>query len=132
MQYKLWLVNACHVQFRHILPGSDFVAEDSDFAGQRLTKGDMIMVALSSADRDERQFTDPDELDIARSLKRHSVFGQGIHICLGAPLARLEGDIAFTTLLLRMPDLRLAIPLKEVKWRGDVTLCGLKSLPVTF
>ncbi len=58
--------------------------------------------------------------------------GQGIHVCLGAPLARLEGDIAFTTLLRRMPRLQLAIPREEVKWRGNVTLRGLTSLPVTF
>jgi len=109
-----------------------FVTTDTDFAGQHLSKGDMIMIALSSADRDERQFTDPDDLDIARSLNRHIAFGQGIHICLGAPLARLEGDIAFTTLLQRMPDLKLAIPREEVQWRGNVTLRGLKSLPVTF
>lgn len=113
-------------------PAPRFVTEDTDFAGQHLTKGDMIVVVLSSADRDERQFTDPDDLDIARSLNRHIAFGQGIHICLGAPLARLEGDIAFTTLLRRMPDLKLAIPREEVQWRGNVTLRGLKSLPVTF
>ena len=113
-------------------PAPRFVAEDTDFAGQHLTKGDMIMIVLSSADRDERQFTDPDDLDIARSLNRHIAFGQGIHICLGAPLARLEGDIAFTTLLQRMPGLKLAIPREEVQWRSNVTLRGLKSLPVAF
>lgn len=114
------------------MPAPRFVTEETDFAGQHLTKGDMIIVVLSSADRDERQFTEPDDLDIARSLNRHIAFGQGIHICLGAPLARLEGDIAFTTLLKRMPDLKLAIPREEVQWRGNVTLRGLRSLPVTF
>ena len=67
----------------------------------------MLFPFLASANRDESQFTDPEELEIARQLHRHLAFGQGIHMCLGMPLARLEGDIAFTTLLKRMPNLDL-------------------------
>lgn len=92
----------------------------------------MVLTVLASANRDESQFTQPDELDIARSLNRHVAFGQGIHVCLGAPLARLEGDIAFTTLLRRLPQMRLALPRNAVKWKGNFTLHGISSLPVTF
>jgi cytochrome P450 len=92
----------------------------------------MVITALASANRDESQFSDPDEMNIARSLNRHIAFGQGIHICLGAPLARLEGDIAFTTLLKRMPNLRLAQARETITWRGNFTLRGLTSLPVAF
>jgi cytochrome P450 len=91
-----------------------------------------VAVAIASADRDAAQFTDPDDLDVARALNRHVAFGQGIHVCLGAPLARLEGDIAFTTLLRRMPDMHLSIPREAVAWRGGTTLRGLRSLPVAF
>jgi cytochrome P450 len=115
-----------------LMPAPRWVVADTEFAGQQLKKGDILMTILASADRDEQQFTNPDELDIARSLNRHIAFGQGIHACLGAPLARLEGDIAFTTLLRRMPDLQLAIPRDEVQWRDNITLRGLLSLPVTF
>jgi cytochrome P450 len=115
-----------------LMPAPRFVTEDTELSGQQLKQGDMVMVVLASADRDERQFTNPDELDIARSLNRHIAFGQGIHICLGAPLARLEGDIAFTTLLRRMPNLQLAVPREEVKWRDNSHLRGLRSLPIKF
>ena len=113
-------------------PAPRFASADVTLAGQQIHKGDMILVVLGSANRDESQFTHPEELEVARSLNRHIAFGQGIHICLGAPLARLEGDIAFTTLLRRMPNLRLAIPRAEVTWRGSFNLRGVKSLPVTF
>ncbi|HVU13167.1 MAG TPA: cytochrome P450, partial [Phototrophicaceae bacterium] len=59
-------------------------------------------------------------------------FGQGIHYCLGAPLARLEGEIAFSTLLKRMPNLHFAVPREEVVWRNNMALRGLISLPVAF
>ena len=113
-------------------PAPRFAAEDVEIAGQQIHKGDVILVSLASANRDEREFTDPDDLEIARSLNRHIAFGQGIHYCLGAPLARLEGKIAFTTLLHRMPNLRLNIPRDEVQWRGSMSLRGLLSLPVAF
>jgi cytochrome P450 len=113
-------------------PAPRFASEDIELGGQSIKKGDMVITMLASANRDESQFTDPDELDIARSLNRHIAFGQGIHICLGAPLARLEGDIAFTTLLKRMPNLHLAVPRESITWRGNFTLRGLTSLPVAF
>ena len=115
-----------------LTPLPRFAVEDVELGGQHLRKGDFVLTVLASANHDETQFTHPDELDIARSLNRHIAFGQGIHICLGAPLARLEGDIAFTTLLRRMPNLRLNAPRESISWRGNFTLRGLNSLPVAF
>ena len=97
-----------------------------------MSKGDLVVAVLISANHDETQFTQPDELDIVRSVNRHLAFGQGIHICLGAPLARLEGDIAFTTLLRRMPNLRLNTLRESITWRGNLGLRGLTSLPIAF
>ena len=65
-------------------------------------------------------------------MTRHLAFGQGIHVCLGAPLARLEGDIALTTLLKRMPNLRLNAPRESITWRASGNLRGLTALPVAF
>ena len=113
-------------------PAPRYATEDVILGGQQIRKGDMVLTMLGSANRDESQFTQPEEMDIARSLNRHVAFGQGIHVCLGAPLARLEGDIAFTTLLRRLPDLRLDIPRNAVTWRGGFALHGINSLPVAF
>ncbi len=92
----------------------------------------MILVVLASADRDESQFPQADELDIVRSLNHHIAFGQGIHTCLGAPLARLEGEIAFTTLLRWMPNLRLNAPRESIAWSGGFILRRVSSLLVAF
>lgn len=115
-----------------LAPAPRFATEDVEINGQVIHRGDMILTMLASANRDEQQFSDPDDLHIARTLNHHIAFGQGIHICLGAPLARLEGDIAFTTLLKRLPNLRLADERSTVKWRGSFSLRGVTSLPVVF
>lgn len=115
-----------------LTPAPRFATEDVEIGGQTIHRGDVIITILASVNRDESQFTDPEELDIARQLNRHIAFGQGIHICLGAPLARLEGDIAFTTLLTRCPDLRLHCAREAVTWRGGFSLRGIESLPVAF
>jgi cytochrome P450 len=112
--------------------GPRFAREDVEFAGQRIGRGDLLVVALLSANHDETLFTLPDELDLARTLNRHVAFGHGIHVCLGAPLARLEGDVAFTTLLTRLPDLRLAIPREDVTWHAALNSRNLTALPVAF
>lgn len=65
-------------------------------------------------------------------LNRHLAFGQGIHTCLGAPLARLEGDVAFTTLLKRMPNLRLSVPRENITWNFSLNSRSLAALPVAF
>jgi cytochrome P450 len=112
--------------------GPRFATEDIEFAGQQIKKGDVLFPVLMSANHDETQFTQPDELDIARKLDRHLAFGHGIHTCLGAPLARLEGDIAFTTLLRRMPNLRLAVPRESITWNVNLNSWILTALPVAF
>lgn len=115
-----------------LVPAPRYATEEVTLGGQQIRKGDMVLTMLGSANRDESQFIQPEELDIARNLNRHVAFGQGIHVCLGAPLARLEGDIAFTTLLRRLPYLRLDTPRDAVTWKGNVFLHGISSLPVAF
>lgn len=90
------------------------------------------MAVLASANRDPRYFDDPDTLDVGRTNNRHLSFGQGIHYCLGAPLSRLEAQIAITTLLRRAPDVRLSVPPEQLRWRGGFILRGLDALPVTL
>jgi cytochrome P450 len=89
-----------------------------------------VVTAIGAANRDPRHFADPDRLDIGRTENRHIAFGFGIHFCLGAPLARVEGQLALGALMRRMPKLRLAGP--ELEWRESSTLRGLKALPVEF
>jgi cytochrome P450 len=95
--------------------------------------GSVVMVMIGSADRDPRQFADPDRLDITREGSDHVAFGHGIHHCLGAPLARMEGRVAFGTLLPRFPDLALACAPDEVR-RGprSIFVRGVVALPVSF
>ena len=94
--------------------------------------GAQIIINLASANRDGTHFAQPAELDLGRADGRHLGFGHGIHFCLGAPLARMEGQIAFASLLGRFPDLRLAVPVGELRWdHGDgLVLRGLTALPV--
>lgn len=105
--------------------------EDVELDGKLIQKGDPVIVLLASANRDERIFEHAEELDITREANRHLAFGKGIHYCLGAPLARLEGQIAIGTLLRRMPNLRLAIDAEELVWKAGL-LMGLSRLPVAF
>lgn len=114
------------------IAGPRFATEDIELAGQQIKRGDMVIPVLKSANRDEIQFMDPEELDITRTIKRHLAFGHGIHMCLGSPLARVEGDVAFSTLLRRMPNLRLSVPRENVSWHFTLSSQGLTSLPVFF
>ncbi|MGE7768525.1 cytochrome P450 family protein [Peribacillus sp. NPDC096540] len=114
------------------IAGPRFATEDIVLAGQQIKKGDMVIPVLKSANRDELPFTDSEELDITRKIKLHLAFGHGIHMCLGAPLARVEGDVAFSTLLRRMPNLRLSVPRENVSWHFTLSSQGLISLPVSF
>ena len=98
--------------------------------GRTIPKGEMVMPFIGAADRDPTQFPDPDRLDLGRADNRHIAFGWGIHFCLGAPLARVEGQIAIDTLVRRLP--RLALVNDEPEHRQSLTLRGLKALPVTF
>jgi cytochrome P450 PksS len=109
-----------------------YTREDVTIAGTTIPHGSMVFPVLASANRDERQFARPDELDLAREPNRHLAFGLGPHYCLGAPLARLEGQIAIGTLLRRLPSLSLALPRKKLRWRRGIALRGLEALPVAF
>jgi cytochrome P450 len=94
--------------------------------------GAQVIICLAAANRDSGQYADPDALDIDRAESRHLAFGHGIHHCLGAPLARMEGQLAFGSLLRRFPQLQLAVPVDELHWgHGDgLVLRGLSELPV--
>jgi pimeloyl-[acyl-carrier protein] synthase len=98
--------------------------------GRTIAKGEMVMPFVGAADRDPSQFPDPDRLDLARADNRHIAFGWGIHFCLGAPLARVEGQIAIDALVRRLP--RLELMTDEPEYRQSLTLRGLKTLPVKF
>ncbi|WP_051844867.1 cytochrome P450 [Streptomyces globisporus] len=100
--------------------------------GQEIPAGDPVLVVLAAADRDPERFDGPDTLDLARRDNQHLGYGHGIHYCLGAPLARLEGQTALATLLTRLPDLRLAADPAELRWRGGLIMRGLRTLPVEF
>jgi cytochrome P450 len=89
-------------------------------------------VVLAAADRDPARFERPDTLDLSRRDNQHLGYGHGIHYCLGAPLARLEGQTALATLLTRLPDLQLAGDSADLRWRGGLIMRGLRTLPVEF
>lgn len=105
--------------------------EDVPMGDQIIQKGDAVNAFLLSTNRDPEIFDEPDRFDITRQPNPHLGFGAGIHYCLGAPLARMEGAIALPTLLRRFPDLKLAIPANQVKWSVGL-FHGLEALPVTF
>lgn len=107
-----------------------YAREDITIAGTTVPRGSLVLAVLASANRDPDYFENPDILDVGRTPNRHLSFGHGSHYCLGAPLARLEGQIAITTLLRRAPALRLATPPEQLVWRGGIILRGLNTLPV--
>jgi cytochrome P450 len=109
-----------------------YAREDVTIEGVTIPRGGKVMAVIASANRDESQFENPDTLDLSRENNKHLSFGQGIHYCMGAPLARLEGHIAFNTLLARMPNLRLEVPIESLRWRSSVTFRRLEAMPVTF
>ncbi len=109
-----------------------YTREDMTLAGVTIPRGDTVFAVIASANRDERQFRNPDLLDISREPNKHLSFGLGNHFCLGATLARLEGQIAIGTLIRRAPELRLAVPTQTLRWRPGLMLRGLASLPVVF
>ncbi|MGE6574998.1 cytochrome P450 family protein [Paenibacillus xylanexedens] len=109
---------------------SRWALEDIEFCGQRIAQGDLVIVALDSANRDEQQFKDADIFDITREKSPHLAFGKGIHLCLGAPLARLEGEIAVSTLLYRFPNMQLQANVNELEWRPGMNVRGVKEIPV--
>ena len=103
---------------------------DTEIGGQAIREGDKVVTWFAAGNRDPDRFPDPDRLDIERPDNRHLAFGWAAHFCFGAPLARLEAEIAFATLLDRLPSLQLVE--QPLVWRDNLGLRGLTSLPLTF
>jgi cytochrome P450 len=105
-----------------------------ELGGITIPEGALVQIVLASADRDPAQFAEPDRLDLARTENRHLAFGHGHHVCLGAPLARLELQVAIGTLLRRFPGISLGVPAESVSWRprGGNGGRSLRELPVVL
>ncbi len=103
---------------------------DIELSGERITKGSAVMAIMAAANRDPVRFPNPDKLDLLRPDNRHLAFGWAAHFCFGAPLARLEAQLAFSTVLRRLPELALATD--SLEWRTNTGLRGLVDLPLTF
>ncbi|MCH6468410.1 cytochrome P450 [Sinomonas terrae] len=106
-------------------------AQDVTLSGEQIPAGSRLVAWIGSANHDERQFHDPEAFDVARTPNRHLAFGQGIHFCLGAPLARLEARIALTALLKRLPGLALQSQTALERIESSIVF-GLKHLPLTW
>ena len=104
--------------------------DDLELGGKQIRKGQAVIAVMAAGNRDPERFPEPDRLDIERPDNRHLAFGWASHFCFGAPLARLEAEISFTSLLHRLPELQLVD--QPLVWRENLGLRGLKSLPLTF
>lgn len=104
--------------------------EDTHLGSRKILKQQSVIAVMGAANRDDKHFSDPDRLDITRQENRHLAFGAGAHFCFGAPLARLEGQIAFSTLLNRTSD--VALGSEKLVWRENLGLRGLEALPLVF
>ena len=107
-----------------------YIRQDVEIAGAQIPTGTLIFVLLAAANRDPAAFAEPETFDIARAPNEHLAFGEGIHFCIGAPLARMEGAIAIGALLARYPKLRAAAPEAPLKYKGSFFLRGLAELPL--
>ena len=107
-----------------------FTTSPITVGGVSIAAGEPVLVVLAAADRDPARFADPDVLDLGRNSGGHLALGHGIHFCLGAPLARLEGRVAFARLFGRFPDLSLAAAPSALRWHSGLIMRGLHSLPV--
>ena len=103
---------------------------DLEVAGQKFRKGEQVVTLLAAANRDPERFPDPDRFDVAREDNQHLTFSHGIHYCLGAALARLEGQVVFSRLVERYPDIELACDPDTIQYRPHFVLRGLQTLPV--
>lgn len=109
-----------------------YASEDISIAGTTIPGGSLVGVVLASANRDENQFASADILDIQRDPNKHLAFGIGTHYCTGAPLARMEGQIAINTLLQTLPSFKINIQPELLRWRPGLVTRGLESLPITI
>ena len=105
-----------------------YATHDLELHGQTIPRGGLVLAVLGSANRDGARFAMPDELDITRAPNPHLAFGQGVHYCLGAPLARLEGQIAIATLLGRYASIRPGSASKKLRWRRGLFIRGTGTL----
>ncbi|MEV7890118.1 cytochrome P450 [Streptomyces sp. NPDC002817] len=108
------------------------VTEDIEIAGEVIKAGEGIIVVNEIGNRDPEAFEDPDRLDITRDARRHVAFGFGIHQCLGQPLARMELQVVYGTLYKRIPTLKLACDVQDVKFKHDAFIYGVHELPVAW
>jgi pimeloyl-[acyl-carrier protein] synthase len=104
--------------------------EDTALGGKEIRKGQSVIAVMAAANRDPERFRDPDLFDIERTDNRHLAFGWAAHFCFGAPLARMEGQIAFSALLRRLSGIGLTN--QPLAWRENLGLRGLRALPVSF
>jgi pimeloyl-[acyl-carrier protein] synthase len=109
---------------------SRLAPDDIELGGKIIRKRQAVIAVMGAANRDPERFPDPDQLDLTRKDNRHLAFAWGAHFCFGAPLARLEGEVAFGTMLRRMPGMKL-VP-GPARWRANMGFRGLTTLPVTF
>ncbi|GAA3676156.1 hypothetical protein GCM10022267_73770 [Lentzea roselyniae] len=107
-----------------------YTTEPVELGGVTIPADEFVMVSLIAANRDPEKYENPDRLDVTRNAGGHVAFGHGIHFCLGAPLARLEFDVALTHLLARFPNLQLAAEPETLVWRDSTLIRGLHTLPV--
>jgi cytochrome P450 len=114
------------------LTGYRAALADIEIGGVLIREGDGIIALSSAANRDPDVFAEPDDLNVARGAQHHVAFGYGPHQCLGQNLARIELDVALSTLFTRIPDLRLAVPMSELPFKQDASIYGLHRLPVTW
>lgn len=104
--------------------------ETFELHGRMIRRGEMVMPLIAAANRDPRAFERADQLDITRTPNRHLAFGLGVHYCLGAPLARMEGKLAINALLRRFPEIELRVPRGRLQWRRASLIRGLRELPL--
>jgi cytochrome P450 len=109
-----------------------WAARDTTVHGHQIRRGDVVMGILGAANRDPERFEHPDALEVNRPPQRHLAFGHGLHYCIGAPLARLEGEIALNTVLQRLPNIRLEGNMEDLIWQTTPMFRGLMALPVVW
>jgi hypothetical protein len=113
-----------------VMSTARLVARDTELGGQALKGGDRIFAILIAANRDPEAFADPDEIDLERKPNRHLSFSKGAHFCLGAPLARLEGQIGLRRLLERFPSIEVAESMDEIAWTNSMVARGPTRMPI--
>jgi cytochrome P450 len=113
-----------------VLSTARLVSTDTELGGKQVLAGERVFALLAAANRDPSVFTDPDSLDLTRKPNKHLAFSSGVHFCLGAPLARMEAQIALGEIVGRFPDYQLAAPIEEIPWTNSLVARGPTRLPL--